>query len=51
METPLVHQRLGDVGAFVVPPERRSPEYLHAFVEHEIARWTRVIKAAGIVVE
>ncbi len=51
LETPAVQQRLGDVGAFVVPPEQRSPEYLQAFVEREIERWARAIKAAGITPE
>lgn len=48
MDSPLVQQRFGEVGAFMVGPERRSPEYLQAFVEREIERWTRAIKAAGI---
>jgi tripartite-type tricarboxylate transporter receptor subunit TctC len=48
MDTPMVRQRFGEVGAFMVGPERRSPDYLQAFVEREIERWTRAIKAAGI---
>ena len=51
METPSVQQRLGELGATVVAPERRSPEYLQKFVEHEIDRWAAVIKAAGISAE
>jgi hypothetical protein len=34
-----------------VAPEHRTPEYLGTFVAREIARWSAVIKAAGIVVE
>jgi tripartite-type tricarboxylate transporter receptor subunit TctC len=36
------------MGATVVAPARRSPEYLRQFVESEIAKWTAVIKAAGV---
>jgi tripartite-type tricarboxylate transporter receptor subunit TctC len=31
-----------------VPPEQRTPEYLAKFLPEEIARWGKVIKAAGI---
>jgi tripartite-type tricarboxylate transporter receptor subunit TctC len=31
-----------------VSRERRSPEYLQALVEQEIAKWGPLIKAAGI---
>jgi tripartite-type tricarboxylate transporter receptor subunit TctC len=51
METPSVQRRLGELGATVVAPERRSPEYLQTFVVQEIDRWSVVIKAAGISVE
>jgi tripartite-type tricarboxylate transporter receptor subunit TctC len=51
VDTPLVRQRFSELGATVVTPERRSPEYLHSFVEREIARWTALIKAAGITPE
>ena len=49
MNTPSVQQRLQELGATVVAPERRSPEYLQKFVESEITRWARrVIKASGV---
>jgi tripartite-type tricarboxylate transporter receptor subunit TctC len=48
METPSVRGRLKDIGATVVAPERRSPEYLQKFVESEIAKWAVPIKAANI---
>jgi tripartite-type tricarboxylate transporter receptor subunit TctC len=48
MNTPSVQQRFLDLGAAVVAPERRSPEYLQKFVESEIARWATVIKTAGV---
>ena len=43
-----MQERLKDIGATVVAPERRSPEYLQKFVESEIAKWAVSIKAAGI---
>ena len=51
MDTPSVQARLNDIGATVVAPERRTPEYLQTFVENEIAKWAGPIKAAGIVGE
>ena len=50
LETPGVQTKLRDMGATVVAPARRSPEYLRQFVESEIVKWAAVIKAAGISV-
>ena len=51
METPSVQERLRDIGAVVVSPERRSPDYLAKFVASEIEKWAVPIKASGISVE
>jgi tripartite-type tricarboxylate transporter receptor subunit TctC len=51
MESPSVRERLKDIGATVVVPERRSPEYLQTFVESEIEKWAAPIKAANITAE
>jgi tripartite-type tricarboxylate transporter receptor subunit TctC len=51
MNTPAVAARLKEVGADLVAPERRSPEYLQKFVESEIEKWAAPIKAAGVVAE
>jgi tripartite-type tricarboxylate transporter receptor subunit TctC len=51
LNTPAVAARLKDVGADLVAPERRSPEYLQKFVESEIEKWAAPIKAAGVVGE
>jgi tripartite-type tricarboxylate transporter receptor subunit TctC len=51
IETPWVRDRLKEIGATVVGPERRSPEYLQKFVESEIAKWAVPIKAANITGE
>jgi tripartite-type tricarboxylate transporter receptor subunit TctC len=49
METPSVQERLYEVGATIVAPERRSSEYLQRFVE--IAKNAAPIKAAGIAMD
>ena len=51
MDTPSVMQRLKEIGADLVAPERRSSQYLQKFVESEIVKWAAPIKAAGIQVE
>jgi tripartite-type tricarboxylate transporter receptor subunit TctC len=48
LDTPSVRKRLEELGLEIVPPERRSPEFLAKFVPEEIERWGRVIRAAGI---
>ncbi len=48
LDDPAVHNRLSELGLEIVPPERRTPEYLAKFVPEEIARWAKPIRAAGI---
>jgi tripartite-type tricarboxylate transporter receptor subunit TctC len=48
LDNPPVRKRLEELGLEIVPPERRSPEYLAKFLPEEIERWGRVIRAAGI---
>ena len=50
IETPAVRDRLAQLGAVVVAPERRSPVYLQRFVESEIAKWAGIIKSAKLQV-
>jgi tripartite-type tricarboxylate transporter receptor subunit TctC len=47
METPSVQQRLSVIGAILVTPERRTPEYLKQFVRSEIDKWAGPIRASG----
>ena len=47
METPAVRERLLVIGATVVEPDRRSPEYLQKFVRSEIEKWAAPIRATG----
>jgi tripartite-type tricarboxylate transporter receptor subunit TctC len=51
LDTHSVQERLKELGATVVAPERRSPEYLQKFVETEIEKWAAPIKANGISAE
>jgi tripartite-type tricarboxylate transporter receptor subunit TctC len=51
METPAVKDRLQGLGASLVAPERRSPDYLAKFVRSEIEKWAVPIKASGVSME
>jgi tripartite-type tricarboxylate transporter receptor subunit TctC len=48
---PAVRDRLKEIGAAPIAPERQTPEYLAAFVEREIAKWAAPIRASGIRVD
>ena len=43
-----VIKRLSELGAQPVSPERATPDGLRAHLKAEIARWTPIIKAAGV---
>jgi tripartite-type tricarboxylate transporter receptor subunit TctC len=51
MDDPTVKDRLQGIGAMIVSPERRSPEYLAKFTGDEIKKWEAPIKASGVSVE
>jgi tripartite-type tricarboxylate transporter receptor subunit TctC len=51
LDTPPVRERLEAIGATVVAAQRRSPEYLAAFVPREIAKWAAPIKASGAAMD
>jgi len=48
LDDPVMRNRLQELGLEIVPPERRTPEYLAKFLPQEIARWAKPILAAGI---
>jgi tripartite-type tricarboxylate transporter receptor subunit TctC len=48
LDDPVIRKRLEDLGLDIVPPERRTPAYLAGFLNEEIARWGKAIRAAGI---
>lgn len=47
LDDPAVHRQLKDLGLEIAPPDERTPEYLAKFVPEEIARWSKVVRAAG----
>jgi tripartite-type tricarboxylate transporter receptor subunit TctC len=51
MAAPALQARMRDIGADLVAPERRTPEYLQTFVEREIEKWAVPVRAAGLVGE
>jgi len=48
LNTPFVQERLKGVGVTVVAAQRRSADYLKAFVESESRKWADTIKASGV---
>jgi hypothetical protein len=46
-----VQAKLHEIGATVVAPERRSPDYLQRFVQSEIENWAEPIRRAGLRVD
>jgi len=48
LDDPTISKRLEDLGLEIVAPARRSPDYLAKFQADEVARWGRVVRAAGI---
>jgi tripartite-type tricarboxylate transporter receptor subunit TctC len=48
LDNQVVSQRLTQLGAVAVAPERRSPDHLKGFVRSEIEKWGLVIKNAGM---
>jgi tripartite-type tricarboxylate transporter receptor subunit TctC len=51
VETASVRERLEQAGVTIPQADRRSSQYLSAFIKEEIAKWATVIKAAGIAEE
>jgi tripartite-type tricarboxylate transporter receptor subunit TctC len=50
-DTPIVRERLENVGVSVVARNRRSPDYLAKFIPAEIKKWAAVIRANGLAQE
>jgi tripartite-type tricarboxylate transporter receptor subunit TctC len=48
VDTPAVREHLTGLGMSIVPPERRTPEYLARFIPSEIEKWAGPIKASGV---
>jgi tripartite-type tricarboxylate transporter receptor subunit TctC len=48
LDDPAIRKRLEELGLEIVPPERRTPQYLASYLPAEIERWAKPIRAAGI---
>jgi tripartite-type tricarboxylate transporter receptor subunit TctC len=48
---PDIRSKMESLGLEILPPEQRTPAYLAQFLKHDIERWGKVIKDAGISVE
>jgi tripartite-type tricarboxylate transporter receptor subunit TctC len=48
IDTPSIRERYAGLGVTVVPPERRSAEYLAKYLPAEIEKWAGPIKASGV---
>jgi tripartite-type tricarboxylate transporter receptor subunit TctC len=51
MDLPIVQTQTQKMGADFVPADERSSEYLQKFLESEIAKWGKTIKATGIALD
>jgi tripartite-type tricarboxylate transporter receptor subunit TctC len=51
LDTPAVKERLAGLGAQVVSPDRRTPDYLGKFLKGEIEKWAVPIKQSGAQVD
>jgi len=48
VDTPSVRARIESLGINMVPPERRTPEFLARFLPAEIEKWAVPIRASGL---
>lgn len=51
VDDPAIQKRLEELGLEIVPPERRSPEYLAKFLPEDVQRWKKVVQDAGITTD
>ena len=48
LDNPQLRARLDAVGLIAAAPERRSPEYLGKFINAEVEKWAKPVKASGL---
>jgi tripartite-type tricarboxylate transporter receptor subunit TctC len=51
LDDPTLRGRLDALGLIPAAPDRRSPEYLRAYIEGEIVKWAKPVKASGLQVD
>ena len=48
LDNAALRNKLEELGLEIIPPERRTPEYLAKYLPEEIERWAKPIREAGI---
>jgi tripartite-type tricarboxylate transporter receptor subunit TctC len=51
LDKPALRERFDAIGLIAATPERRSPEYLRGFINAEIEKWAKPVKASGLQVD
>ena len=51
LDNPALRGRLDAIGLIAATPERRSPQYLHAFINAEVEKWAKPVQASGLKVD
>src|SRR4051794_21532657 len=51
LDNPALRERFDAIGLIVAAPDRRSPEYLRKFINAEIEKWAKPVKASGLKVD
>src|SRR3954468_1114329 len=51
LDNPALRERFDAIGLIVAAPDRRSPEYLRQFINAEVEKWAKPVKASGIQVD
>ena len=51
LDNPAMRGRLDALGLIPAAPERRSPQYLRSYIESEIEKWAKPVKASGLQVD
>jgi tripartite-type tricarboxylate transporter receptor subunit TctC len=51
LDNPAMRGRLDALGLIPAAPERRSPQYLRSYIESEIEKWAKPVRASGLQVD
>jgi tripartite-type tricarboxylate transporter receptor subunit TctC len=51
LDKPALRERFDAIGLIAAAPDRRSPEYLRKFINAEVEKWAKPVKASGVQVD
>jgi tripartite-type tricarboxylate transporter receptor subunit TctC len=51
LDNPALRERFDALGLIAATRDRRSPEYLRKFINAEVEKWAKPVKASGIQVD